>query len=244
MNKQKYYIVKLVCLALLMASASISATPKQLQCKTVSQNPNNIQCAYQVKGQQINNPSSISKLYAMTNMPYALCSKARCKMKSTHSDYAKCICAIYGIQTKGKKASWQAASVGPKIFYRSRASIRRNKLHKVTSNFSMANAKNFGKNAHATCQFSKPMPWANCFGIKCKVKYLQKNGKSIPMAKCRCPVVKTKRFISIGPKNTAQCKTSDGIIWSAATSGQGDNDAGVMKDMYRRYYPGSAPTHK
>lgn len=205
---------------------------KKLSCKQTK--GNNTQCTYEVIGQKINDPEEESELYAMSNMPYALCSSAVCIVDEDKPGLAKCICHVYGYQNKHSK--WQAASVGPYTYAQSKPAKRKHELYSVTSNFSFANLADKSQMQSRTCRFKEPTEWANCFGARCRVKQI-KDGHYI--ADCRCPVVKTNTFISMGPKNQKQCRLPKKHIWSAATEQQGKNDFAVIMDTYKHFYPGS-----
>ena len=94
----------------------------------------------------------------------------------------------------------------------------------------MANIKNRDDIPQTTCRSKNPTPWANCFGVRCSVKY--SNGK--PEAVCECPIVKTKKFISIGPKDKGECQKAPHQIWSAATKNQGENNNYIMTEIYKK----------
>ncbi len=187
----------------------------------------NTQYVYQVTGEDIQDPQKTSKLYAQTNLPYALCSRASCKAKGNNPKKVTCKCPIYGLQ--GDK-SWQKSSVGPKNYRNTKPSQSNGKLTSVVSNYSMANIKDRRNVPQTSCRFRNPAPWANCYGVKCDVKY--KYGR--PHAVCKCPVVKTKKFVSIGPRNRIQCYQGTHRIWSAATGKQGSNNNDIMTRTYKQ----------
>jgi len=208
------------------STALFAAPPQKLGCKAIGQNNNQL-CVFNATGESMKNPSTIIKLYATSSMPYALCSKAKCAIDKKNPKMATCLCHAY---TTG----WQSASVGPKPFKESKPTIKNNTITHVTSNFSFANTTPKQKASQTACSYSKPMPWANCYGARCKVKEI----KGVLRAFCQCPIVKTKSFVSIGPKSKKQCHLKSALIWSAATPSQGSNDMSIMKTMYSTYYPG------
>lgn len=205
--------------------------PKQLQCRLINKTSQNRECTYRVKKGESN-----AKVYATTNMPYALCSKSLCRIASDKSRFTICTCLVFGT----KKFSWRNASVGPKPFNQSKPLSRNKKLIAVTSNFSMANVNKSDQATKTVCRSNKAMPWANCFGIRCKVRYKNNRGIKTPYALCRCPVSRTKVFSSLGVTNVNKCKPPKGRVWSAATNQQRGNNVGVMLDIYKRYYSKTA----
>ena len=211
-------------IALLVSSTAWGSTPTLVATHAVGRD---MIYTYEVPDAQ--DPTKKASLYAMSNLPHALCSKALCTVDPNNPDKATCVCPIYGLQGDHK---WQKASVGPHNIKETHPTTSKSgKLEAVTSNYSMANVKSH-KKAQITCDFEKPTPWANCFGVRCRVEY---NKKGLPHAICECPIVKTKKFVSIGPKNKDQCVTETDKIWSAAMSNQGPNNNFIMNAMYKKF---------
>ena len=222
MKKKNLYLVALLC-ASAVAGNLYSRTPKLLGSQKIG---NNIEYTYAVSGKNIEDPKALSNLYGQTNLPYALCSKALCTInKSTGK--ATCVCPIYGLE---RDKSWQRASVGPKNFENTAPTVHAGRLATVVSNYSMANIRNRNNIPQTTCRFKKPTPWANCFGVRCTVRY--NNGK--PEAVCSCPLVQTKKLVSIGPKGKNQCEKGPNQAWSAATNDQGKNNNYIMTEIYKK----------
>ena len=221
----------LLLVALLSATVTVGnlysrkgrVTPKLLGHQQAEENTEYI---YEVSGEDIQDPAATSNLYAQTNLPYALCSKALCTIDET-TGKAICVCPIYGLK---EDKNWQKASVGPKNFQNTLPTAKNGKLETVVSNYSMANIENRQNVPQTTCRFKNPTRWANCFGVRCRVKY--NNGK--PEAVCACPMVKTKKFVSIGPKGKSECQKAPNQVWSAATKNQGKNNNYIMTEMYKK----------
>ncbi len=226
-------VVTYLALFISTSLASVLATPS---CQNVNGHGNNIQCIYKVMGQKIGHPHSDSNLYATTDMPYALCSKAQCVITKRAPRMADCLCKIYGLQQSHLNHAWMSASVGPKSFKNSAPERTKTSLVSVTSNFSLANTKNLDNPSKTTCAFDEPTAWANCFGIRCGVVYIKSNHHLTPRAICHCPIVKTKVFLSMGPKDSGQCILGSNKIWSAATAQQGKNNTTVMQRLYKTYF--------
>ncbi len=201
-------------------------TPKLLGYKQIG---DKIVYTYEVSGEDINDPKATSNLYGMTNVPYALCSKALCTIDKNNPGKATCVCPIYGLKDD---KNWQKASVGPKNLMRTKPTRENGILKTVVSNYSMANIKNRNDIPQTTCLFNKPTPWANCFGVRCKVRFNKDTSKL--EAVCECPLVKSKKIVSIGPKNTADCQKNPNQAWSAATKSQGQNNNYIMTAIYMK----------
>ncbi len=227
----------ILSLLILSLSISVFATTTNLQgglCQPVGKNNKTQQCVYHVKGESIANPQMTSKLYAITAMSYALCSKALCTVDRNNDKYANCSCPVY-LTVKGK-TNWQNASVGPKPYELAKPTLIKGRLKTVTSTFSMANLKEPNHPHQVACQFQQKMPWANCFGVKCNVTYAKAGDKTIATANCHCPIVKTKQFASMGPANKRKCYIAANQIWSAATAEQGSHNTAIIKEIYQRFY--------
>ena len=220
----------LLLVALLSASVTVGNvySRKLERPKLIATLPSekNSEYIYEVSGEDIQDPEATSNLYGETSLPYALCSKALCTIDET-TGKATCVCPIYGL--KGDK-NWQKASVGPKDLKDTQPTVKNGRLETVVSNYSMANIKDRQNVPQTTCRFKKPTRWANCFGVRCKVTY--NNGK--PKAICECPMVKTKEFVSIGPKGKSECQKAPNQVWSAATKNQGQNNNYIMTEMYKK----------
>jgi len=222
-----------ILVILFAISSAWAVAPKRISCQKTGKHEGNTQCDYKVVGQKINDPTSVTKLYGMSNMPYALCSSAACKVDKNSPGLAECTCKVFGLNDK--EAKWRKASVGPHTYSKSKAVKSKHKLVSVTSNFSFANINNKSQMTSRNCKFTKPANWANCFGVRCRINA---GGKEVT-ATCNCPVAKTAEFVSMGPKSKGECGLPDGKVWSAATSQQGKNDFAVIQDMYKQYYPAS-----
>lgn len=219
---------------ILIASAVIAITmnstwaqTKRIECKKTGNDTGNTQCVYDVS-----NNGTQEKLYAMSKMPYALCSKAKCMVSSTDVHTAICYCPVFGFTE-----DWQGVSVGPHDYQISQPVKKNEKWVSVVSNFSFANSESKLKQPE-TCQFAHETAWANCFGVRCQIHSTGNNGDM--MATCQCPIIKTKSFISMGPENPGQCGLLGNEVWSAATATTGANNNDVMQDMYKHYYPESS----
>ena len=217
----------------LISSHALALQSQKISCHKVSRAGAGIECVFRVSGEKSDDPSQFSALYATTKMPYALCSKALCTVDQKNKHLAKCGCPIYGVNKDAPL--WQRISVGPKPHHLSAPTGQRSHLVTVTSNFSMANLTNRAEPHQVTCRGKKPLSWANCFGVRCKVSYQKEAGRSVPVANCQCPVVKTSAFISMGPADTRACQVSSAKIWSAATAAQGHNNNAIMTKITHEY---------
>lgn len=206
-------------------------TAKQISCKDTDWG--NIQCTYEVKGQEVGSPDATSELYGMTSMPYALCSSAVCKVREDAPNSARCICKVYGLNRH--KDSWRKASVGPRDYLASQPEYIDGHVYTVTSNFSFANFARSKKPRKRVCKSSKELSWANCFGVRCEM--VSGSNMHERLASCDCPIMQSKAFISMGPTSRYACKLPVGKVWSGATAQQGDNDKAVIKAIYNIYYP-------
>lgn len=231
---QKILFIPLILLITLFFSNSFASTNtiKRLQCKVVNKQSKNTECIYQVP-----QGNKTGKVYVTTNMPYALCSKSLCRVASEKARFANCACIIFG----SKKRSWRNASLGPKPFNQSKPLTQNKKLMAVTSNFSLGNIFKDEKPTKTVCKSNKAMPWADCFGVRCKIQYRKIFGAEIPFAVCRCPISRTKVFSSLGVTNVSKCKPPKGRVWSAATNQQRKNNVAIMRDIYKKFYPKTAP---
>lgn len=193
-----------------------TSTPKLLHCRQIGEST---QCTYKVSGEYPKHLRKTSKLYGLKRVPYALCSGALCTQDTRNPRKVICVCPIHS----GK--GWKGKSVGPKKLSDIRPTRRKNgELATVVSTFSRANNRTPQATGRSTmCSFHNPAPWANCFGVRCKVR----NNKAV----CSCPIVKTKTFVSKGPLGRAQCTKG---IWSAATQQQDKNNNYIMDKMYKK----------
>ncbi|MBT4855966.1 hypothetical protein HOM50_00140 [bacterium] len=212
----------ILAILLILSGTSLGKTPQLLGTQSIG---DQTVYAYQKNGS--------SKLYAMDNVPYALCSKALCTIDPNNPKMSICICPIYGLKTD---PAWQRISVGPKSLKQTQPTYSQNgQLKTVVSNYSIANTTPDVKHdlsAPATaCLFKTKTPWANCFGIRCKVQY-QADGS--PQAICQCPLVKSSTFVSVGPKNTSECQQPSDKAWSAASTGQGPDNNYILREVYKK----------
>lgn len=215
MKPLKNYL--LVCIITACAITIDAIAPELLYCnKAKSQT----ECAYEVSSENISNPKQRAVLYRLRNVAFALCSKAKCT--KLNNKVAQCVCHTYGLPDDTQQ---QQISVGLQDLDATQPTRKKDgKLATVISNFSLANIKHGQKIPHTTCSFKEPSEWANCYGATCRVEY----GKGRPKAICKCPIIKTKKFVAIGPKTTAHCKTSSDEIWSAATIPQDKNNKAIV----------------
>lgn len=225
-------LTKTMATCLLLSTASLSFAgaiqTKLLDCKATNKH-GNMQCTYLSTGSNRQGKVSMH-LYAQTTMPYALCSKALCRIDHKKRNMSICTCPVYG-------HAWQGASVGPKSYKDSKPTMQKGHLKTVTSNFSMANLKKMGTKP-ITCKANYKQPWANCFGVRCQVTYVHKGKKLVPQARCVCPVSRSKALISVGPGSTKQCNEGAyrGKIWSAALPSQGQSNGVIIPEMYKKYF--------
>lgn len=208
-------------------TACVAGTPKLSEsCDNVNDQENITQCTF------VDKKASIV-IYGTKNMPYALCSKAICDYDEK-SQQAQCKCDIQS------ESDWTSASVGPSTYVSAQPTWdNADQLQTLQSNYSKANIINFNVAASSSCQFDKPEPWANCFGVRCQVQTVTKNNKSEQIAVCTCPVVKTKDFV-IGYTDDSHCQQPVNKAISATYSGDiaiSGNQA--IMDMYQKYYPNS-----
>lgn len=204
----------IVSTCLLVVSASAFAM--KIQCQKVSDGPIQ-QCVATGPG--------ASKLYGITNMPYALCSKALCTQDKKNPKQAQCACELY----EGK--SWVGLSISPTSYRQSKPSWNMQKeLTTVQSNYSLANMTATPDAKLITCQFPKAMPWADCFGARCVVQDEQ-------TAICACPVLKNKVFAITGPGTALKCVTKPDQMWSAILKNQAQGNSQFVRGLYKKLYP-------
>lgn len=213
---------KIICLSSLLFSISTPVVAATIQCKSVPNTPV-MQCV--AKGKNASN------LYGLANMPYALCSKALCTVDSKNSHKARCTCELYA------GGGWRSLSISPSSYAQSKPMWSKSRrLLTVQSNYSMANLANAPQTKTITCQFSKPKPWADCFGVRCKV-----TGRG--SATCMCPVSKNKVFAITGPGSMKKCLTTPNKVWSAIRlKGMGTNSQ-FVHGLYNKLYPKSPISH-
>ncbi|VEG91807.1 hypothetical protein [Legionella spiritensis] len=175
------------------------------------------------------------KVYGITNMPYALCSKATCKPMK-HVTFAECECEL-----ENYKKGWKSFSVSPGRYVSAKPTYNDDgSLQTVQSNHSMANISDFSERPAQLCQYGTPHRWANCYGVRCQVKNQIADGKVRQIAVCVCPVYANKLFL-IGATEKSACARHD-IIWSA-TIGDGSPVYGQkpLFIFYNKIYPQSPP---
>ncbi|MDF1760153.1 MAG: hypothetical protein P1U40_06420 [Coxiellaceae bacterium] len=208
-------IIKKTTLALCLVSFSIPVFANPIQCKTPKVGVQ--QC--QATGK---NPS---KLYAINNMPYALCAKSLCTIDKKDPSKASCLCPIH--QSKG----WMALSFSPNDYQQAQPKwVQSSTTNTVQSNFSLADQAKTPKAENITCQSDQAKPWADCFGVRCTVD-------SHLMATCICPVTNSKTFAISGPGDTSKCNTPSGKVWSATTSDFSGSNTAFIKGSYQKLYP-------
>lgn len=178
------------------------------------------------------------KVYGITNMPYALCSKAACKLAKDKKT-AMCQCEL-----EHYKRGWKSFSASPTPYVSAQPTYNEDgSVQTVQSNYSMANISNFTKGITQTCTYNTPRLWANCYGVRCGVKTKKINGQQTHVVNCMCPVQSDKKFL-IGSVGKAACEQTD-IIWSATTGSSfliyGQNP---MSILYKRIFPKSPPASK
>lgn len=170
--------------------------------------------------------ASLSKLYGLTNMPYALCAKALCTFNKK-TNKARCYCDLF------KDKNWTTLSISPYGYEKSKPTLGANKQPlTVQSNFSLANTLSHPHAENITCNFRREMPWANCFGARCQVV----NAKT---AICMCDVVESKTFAISGPGGNRKCITKPGQIWSAIYVKDAQANGDFVNGLYAKLYPDS-----
>jgi hypothetical protein len=225
---KKLFLIQIVSLSLslLLFNFAWAKTPEKMSCKKTG---NNTECVYKVTGQDITDPKAVSELYLNTNMPYALCASSKCNVNQKDPSMAQCPCPIYGLSSESD--SWQSASVGPSAYDAEKPKLVGNKISELTSAYSSAALVDFNESNYATtCTSSSKTAWANCYGAKCRVT---NNGTK---ALCDCPLVSTTTFVSVGPKNVAQCNLPQGQVWSSATVKQDANNTFIIRQYYRSIF--------
>ncbi|MDF1796619.1 MAG: hypothetical protein P1U63_08805 [Coxiellaceae bacterium] len=166
-----------------------------------------------------------SKLYAINNMPYALCAKSLCTIDPKDSTKASCLCPIY--QSKG----WTALSFSPNEYQKAQPKwMQKTNTNTVQSNFSLADQAKTPNATNITCKSDQPKPWVNCFGVRCTVD-------SHSMATCICSVSRTKAFSISGPGDASKCNTAKGKAWSGIAVNFGSSNSGFVVDSYKKLYP-------
>jgi len=113
-------------------------------------------------------------------------------------------------------------------------------LQTVQSNYSMANISDFSAAPTQKCNYDKPQPWANCYGVRCTVENKTVAGKEQQIAHCVCPVLEDKTFLIGAPEQSA-CAKKD-VIWSATTGDTMSSfGANPMVLLYQKIDPQSPP---
>lgn len=190
-----------------------------IQCQKID-NTNVKQC--------ISTGKKATKLFGITNMPYALCSKALCTLDKKHPHHARCVCELYK-----NKQGWKSLSISPTNYTKSKPTFdKQHHLTTVQSNFSMVNIATSPNKNGIMCRFKKPSPWANCFGVRCTV-----TGSNT--ATCLCPIVKNKTFSITGPGTTKKCLTKANHVWSATTLSNTSTNSEFVTALYQKLYPHS-----
>ncbi len=197
-----------------LAASSLAMT---VQCKTVKTGIQ--QCEAQ--------GSSATKLYAINNMPYALCAKALCTIDKKDATKASCLCPIH--QSKG----WQFLSFSPNAYQQAKPQWnKKTNTNYVQSNFSLADQGKTPKAKNITCKSNQAKPWVDCFGIKCKVD-------SHLMATCICPVKRSKVFAISGPGKASKCDVPADKAWSGIDTNFASSNTAFILQSYQKLYPTS-----
>ncbi|MDF1654762.1 MAG: hypothetical protein P1U34_06570 [Coxiellaceae bacterium] len=214
-------VINKAALALCLVSFSVSVFANPIQCKTPKVGVH--QC--QAKG------AKASKLYAIANMPYALCAKTLCTLDKKDPSKASCLCPIF------QKKDWTALSFSANGYQQAQPKwVQETKTNTVQSNFSLADQAKTPKATNITCKSNQARPWANCFGVRCTVN-------SHLMATCICPVTQSKAFAISGPGDKSKCNTPSGKVWSATTSNFSGSNTAFIKDTYKKLYPNAPVSH-
>ncbi|UTW42625.1 hypothetical protein KFE69_00300 [bacterium SCSIO 12844] len=201
----------------------------EINCKLVGINNIN-QCVLSIKN------GNAPAVYAITNMPYALCSKALCTL-TNDGKFANCKCELENYPN-----GWKSLSLSPTSYTSAKPTMdEKGNLQSVQSNYSMANITNFSQSANHQCKYTKPHPWANCYGVRCTVKTININEKNRQVANCVCPVNQATSYL-IGTTGSSACHLSENKVWSATTGASlkvyGTNP---MNILYKKLYPNSSP---
>jgi len=156
--------------------------------------------------------SGYIKLYGYNDMPYALCSKAKCVIDKKHPNKAICNCPI--INTKDTISS---VSLGLNDRKKSRPAYDTNgNMVKVTSTFSMMNVFDF-KNQLKTldditvCKYKQSHSYTDCFGVICEV-----DKQNALNAVCSCPIKRAESFVSVAGK----CNTNPDEVYCGVDTAQ------------------------
>ncbi|WP_133128813.1 hypothetical protein [Legionella nagasakiensis] len=219
---QVLFILGIMCVSVAIASEA-SPNIQKINCRTIHGSK---ECVFKISGQ---------RSYVITNMPYALCAQAKCSLDTVNSKRAHCNCPIYGL--KNTTSGWKSISLSAKKYEQVKPRYKDHALQQVTSNFSLAMAESPGhlNVAHTSCKSDSPMPWANCFGVRCSVHYVPVNGETTPMASCECPVEQSTTYISSGPKSSNECVLNKPWIWSAAEGQNGIDQFTLVDQFYKTY---------
>ncbi|MCB1827315.1 MAG: hypothetical protein KDH94_02735, partial [Coxiellaceae bacterium] len=183
----------------------------------------NTQCIYK---------TSEKKRYVNTNMPYASCLHTLCTIDPKEPTRAICNCPVIGADNDTE--AWKKMSVSTVFFEIIHPKYKGNELLEVPAAFSLAS-----QHQTNTCHFDKETNWANCAGRRCKAIYITNNGITRPIAHCYCNIMKSKSFVSAGPRDSQDCKTEKNKLWSAISEQQQKIDLAVIKDGYKRFHPES-----
>ncbi|ASQ46556.1 hypothetical protein [Legionella clemsonensis] len=217
-----YRILFLFVLFVFNFSAFANTTKiAKIDCKKVD---NSEQCAYK---------TGSTTSYIITNMPYALCAQALCKLEEVNDKMSVCHCPVYGVESK----NWQSISLSDRPYADVKPTYAGETLKQVTSNFSLALAPSSNNLTvpHAQCINNTPTPWANCFGVRCDVATKSVNGTKTIEATCLCPVETSLNYISAGPKTSSDCNLGKNEIWSAAKTEAGLEQYELIRQAYKNY---------
>lgn len=183
--------------------------------------------------QCISTGNKASKLYGLTRMPYALCSKTLCTLDKKHPRRAHCTCSVYK-ENKG----WRSLSISPNSYKKAKPQwSKQRKLLTVQSNYSLANMAAHPHTSTITCRFKKSMPWADCFGVRCTI-----NGPHTAI--CLCPVYKNKVFAITGPGDIKKCLIKHNQAWSAILVKNTQANGQFVQMLYYQLYPNSPVSNK
>ncbi|MFZ9035235.1 MAG: hypothetical protein ACO2ZM_03865 [Francisellaceae bacterium] len=175
--------------------------------------------------------------YGITNMPYALCSKARCLL-SDDKKSADCRC-----QLQNNKNGWQSLSLSPTPYASAKPTYnKKHELQSLQSNYSQANVRNFNDSVEYPCHYDSPQRWANCYGVRCQVKSVIVDAKVQQVASCLCPVKRSTSFY-IGESKASACDlTKDEVLSASSGVDLKNSSANPIALLYQKLYPGSLPT--
>ncbi|MED7787764.1 hypothetical protein [Francisella sp. 19X1-34] len=172
--------------------------------------------------------------------PYALCSKALCTWKN--GEKATCFCPIIYPEKLQKEDAWMGASLSPYDSEKTSSTYKNDRITTVVSTFSLANIISIGKISACPAKDDLEYSWADCFGVRCDVT------QNPSVADCKCPIKKSKDYISMGVKSENLCFTGKpnpkgySFGWSAESLKMGSRDQDILISFYKKYFPGTPPT--